>query len=69
MGDLALRRHLTPSGITRNVERLEQDGLITRETDHSDGRAYQAALTPQGLARLREATPRAGSSIFAEASY
>jgi DNA-binding MarR family transcriptional regulator len=55
MGDLALRRNLTPSGITRNVERLEQDGLIKRETDHSDGRAYQAALTPQGLTRLREA--------------
>jgi DNA-binding MarR family transcriptional regulator len=55
MGDLALRRNLTPSGITRNVERLEQDGLIKRETDHSDGRAYQAALTPRGLARLREA--------------
>jgi DNA-binding MarR family transcriptional regulator len=55
MGDLALRRNLTPSGITRNVERLEQDGLITRETDHSDGRAYQAALTPQGHTRLREA--------------
>jgi DNA-binding MarR family transcriptional regulator len=55
MGDLALRRNLTPSGITRNVERLEQDGLIKRETDHSDGRAYQAALTPQGLTRLRQA--------------
>jgi DNA-binding MarR family transcriptional regulator len=55
MGDLALRRNITPSGITRNVERLEREGLIIRETDPADGRAYQAALTSKGLVRLREA--------------
>jgi len=55
MGDLALRRNLTPSGITRNVERVERDGLIARETDPSDGRAYHAVVTSKGLMRLREA--------------
>jgi DNA-binding MarR family transcriptional regulator len=55
MSDLAARRMLTPSGITRVVIRLEQEGLVRREPDPQDGRASLAVLTRQGLEALRRA--------------
>jgi DNA-binding MarR family transcriptional regulator len=55
MGDLAARRLLTPSGITRVVTKLEQAGLVAREVDPEDGRSFYTRLTTHGLKRLRQA--------------
>jgi DNA-binding MarR family transcriptional regulator len=55
MSELGSRRMLTPSGITRVVERLEDRGLVRREPDPADGRAFFAALTKKGLKALRSA--------------
>lgn len=55
MSQLGARRLLTPSGITRAVMRLEQRGLIAREQDPTDGRAFFAVLTRAGLEALRTA--------------
>jgi DNA-binding MarR family transcriptional regulator len=55
MSDLGARRLLTPSGITRVVIRLEQEGLVRREPDPADGRAFFAVLTRSGLEQLRRA--------------
>jgi len=55
MSELGERRMLTPSGITRVVDRLEQRGLVRREPDPSDGRAAVAVLTRPGLEALRRA--------------
>jgi DNA-binding MarR family transcriptional regulator len=55
MSDLGARRMLTPSGITRVVNRLEEQGLVRRDPDPSDGRASLAVLTRDGLAALRRA--------------
>jgi len=55
MSDLGARRMLTPSGITRVVVRLEEQGLVRREPDPADGRAAFAALTRPGLEALRRA--------------
>jgi DNA-binding MarR family transcriptional regulator len=55
MSELGSRRLLTPSGITRVVIRLEQQGLVRREPDPADGRAAFAALTRTGLEALRRA--------------
>jgi DNA-binding MarR family transcriptional regulator len=55
MGDLAARRLVTPSGITRIVSKLERQGLVARETDPADGRSFYTRLTPKGLKRLRQA--------------
>jgi DNA-binding MarR family transcriptional regulator len=55
MSDLGTQRMLTPSGITRVVVRLEQQGLVRREPDPADGRAAFAALTRPGLEALRRA--------------
>jgi len=53
MSDLGAQRMLTPSGITRVVVRLEEQGLVRREPDPADGRAAFAALTRSGLEALR----------------
>ena len=38
MSELGAQRMLTPSGITRVVVRLEEQGLVRREPDPEDGR-------------------------------
>jgi DNA-binding MarR family transcriptional regulator len=55
MGELARRRNLSPSGISRAVDRAARDGLIERRPNPADGRSFLLALTRRGLARLREA--------------
>lgn len=55
MSQLGEQRLLTPSGITRAVVRLEQRGLLRRDQDPADGRAYFATLTPEGVRQLRAA--------------
>jgi DNA-binding MarR family transcriptional regulator len=55
MTDLAERVLTSPSGMTRAVARLADDGLVERERDPGDGRSFVVHLTPRGLARLREA--------------
>jgi DNA-binding MarR family transcriptional regulator len=55
IGELGLQRNLSPSGISRSVDRLAKSGLLTRERNPDDGRSLLVGLTPTGLARLREA--------------
>ena len=55
MNQLADGIFLSRSGVTRLIDRLEADGLITRSTCTSDGRGSLAVLTDTGLARLRAA--------------
>ena len=55
IGALGERRNLSPSGISRSVDRLVRAGLLTRSTNPEDGRSLLVALTPDGLRRLREA--------------
>jgi DNA-binding MarR family transcriptional regulator len=55
IGELGERRNLTPSGVSRSVDRLAKIGLVERSTNPADGRSLLVGLTPQGLARLRAA--------------
>jgi len=55
MSDLAAQTSLTPSGLTRAVDRLERAGLVERSPCPSDRRGAYAALTPAGLERVRAA--------------
>ena len=52
MGELADRLLLSRSGITRLVDRLEGQGMIVRERCKSDGRGFNAVLTPAGRRKL-----------------
>jgi len=55
MNLLAERVILSRSGITRLVDRLEGAGAVERVACVTDARGQEAALTPLGLQRLREA--------------
>ena len=57
MTELADRVLLSRSGLTRLADRLEREGLITREPCPSDARGTLAVLTDAGLDRLRRAWP------------
>jgi DNA-binding MarR family transcriptional regulator len=55
MHDLASRVLLSRSGLTRLVDRLERDGLLTRKSCESDARGAFAVLTPAGRDKLTSA--------------
>lgn len=57
MCDLAAQSTLTASGLTRAVDRLEEAGLVARESCPSDRRSLYAALTPKGRRRIEAAVP------------
>jgi MarR family 2-MHQ and catechol resistance regulon transcriptional repressor len=55
--DLANELNLSPSGITRLLDRLEDQGLVGKGECKSDARVSYAILTEAGLAKLRQAAP------------
>ena len=57
MCDLAEQVVMSPSGITRAIDRLVDAGLVTREHCPDDRRVAWAQLTPDGLARVEAAVP------------
>ncbi len=58
MTELAERSLVTPSGLTRRVDRLEALGLVERRSCRSDRRGAWATLTDAGVAVVREALPQ-----------
>jgi DNA-binding MarR family transcriptional regulator len=59
MGQLAARARLSKQTMTTMVRLLERDGLVTRERDPDDGRAFRIRLTD----RAREFRPVAGEVL------
>lgn len=55
MTDLSRSVLLSPSGLTRLVDRLERDGLVARERCPEDGRGFFAVFTEAGDRRLQAA--------------
>jgi DNA-binding MarR family transcriptional regulator len=55
MTDLAELVLLSPSGLSRLVDRLESEGMIERIACPTDGRAINATITAAGRARLAQA--------------
>lgn len=53
---LAERLQLTPSGVTRLLDGLEEVGLVEKRSCASDARITYAALTDAGRQRLAEAS-------------
>ena len=54
--DLARRLLLTPSGVTRLLEGLEEAGLVERSVSSTDHRVIYAELTEAGAAKLEAAS-------------
>ena len=57
MSELAEAVHLSRSGLTRRVDRLERQGLLERRKGERDPRQVFACITKAGLERLAETTP------------
>ena len=57
MSELSERVRLSPSGLTRLVDRLVRRRLVKRGRCASDRRGTNAILTAAGKARLRRASP------------
>lgn len=55
IGELGVQRNLSPSGVSRSVDRLAKSGLVQRTTNPADRRGQLVGLTPEGLQRLRAA--------------
>ena len=67
MNELADLARLSPSGLTRRFDALVRRGWVARERCDDDRRGVMAALTKDGLKRLKVATPihdRGESSYF-----
>ena len=55
--DLANQLQLSPSGITRLLDRLEERDLVAKGECKEDARVSYAILTDAGRDKLREAAP------------
>jgi DNA-binding MarR family transcriptional regulator len=55
--DLANELRLSPSGITRLLDRLEEQGYVGKGECKEDARVSYAILTDTGLTKLKEAAP------------
>jgi DNA-binding MarR family transcriptional regulator len=65
MSDLAQRRLMSTGGFTRLADRLERRGLIERRRSTVDGRGFDAILTDDGRALMRQARRRHYSDLRA----
>jgi len=63
MNELATLTDLSRSGLSRLIERLVRQGLVSREPFADDGRGRVAQLTEAGLRRLEQAYPHALASV------
>lgn len=66
MSELAERVLLSRSGLTRLVDRLEEQGYLERAPCEQDRRGTKAVLSSDGLQALREAWPSYAAGIRAE---
>ncbi len=57
MSELAAQTSLTPSGLTRSVDRLQDQGLVVRRVCPEDRRGAFAVLTPAGQELMDRAIP------------
>src|SRR6202171_4014421 len=67
MTELAARAFSSRSGLTRRVDRLVEEGLVSRTTADADGRGVVVTLTDAGAARVSETVPvhlRAVAELF-----
>ena len=55
IGELGELRNLSPSGISRSVDKLVKARLVERAPNPADARSLLVRLSRRGLARLREA--------------
>ena len=55
--DLSREVRLSPSGVTRMLDRLEATRMVEKRACERDGRVSYAVLTDMGMAKLEESAP------------
>lgn len=63
MGDVAEALMSLPSRVTRQIHRLERQGLVARGASPEDGRGVLATITPEGQRALAEALQTYGAAV------
>lgn len=63
MGNLADALMSLPSGVTRQIRRLEVQGLVRRDVSPDDGRGVLAGITDEGRAAVRRAMVTYGEAV------
>ena len=66
LGELANAEHVKPPTMTRLVSALEDEGLVSRETDPNDGRLTRIRATSKGRALLFRGRARRVAALTAE---
>ena len=66
LGELASAEQVRPPTMTRLVSALEDEGLVARETDATDGRLTRIRATPTGRALLFRGRARRVAALTAE---
>ena len=66
LGALANAEQVRPPTMTRLVSALEDEGLVVRETDATDGRLTQIRATPKGRTLLMRGRARRVAALTAE---
>jgi DNA-binding MarR family transcriptional regulator len=67
MTELAARAFSSRSGLTRRIDRLVEEGVVTRSTADGDARGVVVTLTDAGATRVSETVPvhlRAVAELF-----
>jgi DNA-binding MarR family transcriptional regulator len=67
LSDLAEAVVLSPSGLSKLLDRMEDAGLVTREPDPDDARSTFATITPAARTLVRKA--RAGHHTFLQSAF
>jgi DNA-binding MarR family transcriptional regulator len=64
LGEIGRRLWITKGTVTAAIDRLEQDALILRVPDSSDGRATYAVCTPKGQRVFDRAVDELNTKLF-----
>jgi DNA-binding MarR family transcriptional regulator len=67
LSDLATTIVLSPSGLSKLLDRMEDSGLIRREPDPRDARSTFASITPRGRSLVKKA--RASHHAFLQRAF
>lgn len=63
MVDISDRICVSKSGVTQLIDRLEEVGLVGRESSQADRRLTYAKITREGRKTLRRSQPEFGSAV------
>jgi DNA-binding MarR family transcriptional regulator len=64
LGKIGERLQVNAASVTNAVNRLESEGLVTRQSNPDDGRGTLARLTPAGRRRAAQATAVMNEQVF-----